>query len=150
MTVSLEKELYKIASSIPSHIDKAINDILSLDDGRISTSFWEIHLAVEKAIKLIILQNRYDHKNKHNLIELCNIANKIDGIQIDCSIFSKLPSHKEAIKKRYGEGITFSMQQAVRNYIYAIEVIDKLTAFLKRKFVFNNARFLLQLAPWEK
>lgn len=150
LMASIEKQLHKIPSSILSHIDKAVQDILSLDIGRISTSFWEIHLAIEKAIKLIILQNGYEHKNMHNLNKLCKIANNIDGIEIDCRMFAKFPSDIEAIKQRYGEGITFTMQQAVKNYSYAIEVIAKLTELLKRKFVFNNARFLLRFAPWER
>jgi HEPN domain-containing protein len=150
MSASLEIELHKISGSIPAHIDKAVRDILSLEGGRISTSYWEIHLAVEKAIKLVILQNGRDHKNKHNLNKLCKIANNIRGINLDCSIFSKLPSDNEAIQQRYGEGSCFTIQEAVKNYTYANEVISKLTELLKRKFIMKNARFLIAIPPWEK
>lgn len=151
MSATLEKEeLHKISGSIPAHIDKAVRDILSLNDGRISTSFWEIHLAVEKALKLIILQNGHEHGNKHDLNKLCIIANNISGIKLDCNLFGKFPSDHEAIKQRYGEGNSFTIQQAVNNYIYALGVLANLTDLLKRKFVLKNARFLIQIPPWEK
>lgn len=150
MSASLEKELHKFSGSIRAHIDKAVRDILSLEGGRISTSYWEIHLAVEKAIKLIILQNGRDHKNKHNLNKLCKIANNIKGISLDCDIFSKFPSDNEAIQQRYGEGSSFTIHEAVNNYIYANEVISKLTKLLKRNFFMKNARFLIAIPPWEK
>lgn len=150
MSASLDKELHKISGSIPAHIDKAVRDILSLEGGRISTSFWEIHLAIEKTIKLIILQNGRDHNNSHNLSKICKIANNIKGISIDCDILSKFPSGNEAIKQRYGEGKSFTVQEAVNNYIYANGAIAKLTELLKRKFIMNNARFLIAIPPWEK
>jgi len=150
MSASLEKNLHKISNTIQAHIDKAVRDILSLDVGKISTSYWEIHLAIEKAIKLIILQNGCDHQNKHNLDKLCKIANNIKGIKLDCSIFSKFPSDDEAIKQRYCEGSYFTIQEAVNNFISANEVISKLTGLLKREIFIDNARILFAIPPWEK
>jgi HEPN domain-containing protein len=150
MSACLEQELCKISNTIPAHLDKAVRDILSLEKGRISASYWEIHLAIEKAIKLIILQNGCDHKNKHNLETLRNIANNISGISLDRNIFSGFLSDKDAIEQRYGEGKSFTVQEAANNYSSANEVISKLTKLLKRKFVMNNARFLITIPPWEK
>lgn len=150
MSASLEKNLHKISSTIQAHIDKAIQDILSLDPGRISTSYWEIHLAIEKAVKLIILQNGRDHQNKHDLDKLCKIANNIKGIKLDCNLFSGLPKDDEAIKQRYGEGSFYTIQEAVINVVHASEVVSRLTKLLNREFVMNNARFLIALPPWEK
>jgi len=150
MSASLEKNLHKISNTIQAHLDKAVRDILSLDVGKISTSYWEIHLAIEKAIKLIILQNGRDHQNKHNLDKLCKIANNIKGITLNCNIFSKFPSNDEAIKQRYGEGSYFTIQEAVNNFISANEVIAKLAGLLKREFIMDNARLLISIPPWEK
>jgi len=121
-----------------------------LEAGKISTSYWEIHLAIEKTVKLIILKNGRDHQNKHSLDKLCKIANNIKGIKLDCRIFSSFPSDNEAIKQRYGEGSYFTIQEAVNNLISANAVISKLTNLLKRQFIMNNARFLIALPPWEK
>lgn len=150
MTASLEKNLHKISDTIQANLDKAVRDILSLEAGKISTSYWEIHLAIEKTLKLIILQNGRDHQNKHSLEKLCKIANNIKGITLDCSILSCFPSDNEAIKQRYGEGSYFTIQEAVKNLISANDVISKLTNLLKRQFIMNNARFLIALPPWEK
>ncbi len=150
MSASLERSLHKTSSTISAHLDKAVRDILSLDVGRISTSYWEIHLAIEKAIKLIILQNGRDHQKKHDLDKLCKIANNIHGISLEGTIFSAFPSDNEAIKQRYCEGSSFTIQEAVNNYISAGNVISKLTKLLKRQFIMDNARFLIAIPPWEK
>lgn len=150
MSASLEQALHKISNTIPSHLEKAVRDILSLNGGRISTSYWEIHLAIEKAIKLVILQNKRDHQNKHNLEKLCKIANNIKGVTLDCSVISKFPTDNEAIQQRYGEGSSYTIQEAIENYISACAVIASLTKVLKRKFTMNDARFLIAIPPWEK
>ncbi|MEA3358400.1 MAG: HEPN domain-containing protein [Thermodesulfobacteriota bacterium] len=150
MTASLETNLQKISSTIQAHIDKAIQDILSLEPGRISTSYWEIHLAIEKAVKLIILQNGRDHQNKHDLDKLCKIANNIKGIKLDCNIFSGFPKDDEAIKQRYGEGSFYTIQEAVINITHASEVVPVITKLLDREFIMDNARVLIALPPWEK
>jgi HEPN domain-containing protein len=150
MTASLEPAQHKISNTIPAHLDKAVRDILSLDKGRISTSYWEIHLAIEKALKLIILQNKHDHQNEHNLNKLCRIANNIKEVAIDCDKLSKFPSDKEAIQQRYGEGSSFKIQESVENYISACAVIASLTNALKRKIIMTDARFLISPPPWEK
>lgn len=150
MSASFEKGLHKISNTIQAHMDKAAHDILSLEAGKISTSYWEIHLAIEKTIKLIILQNGRSHQNKHNLGTLCKIANSINGIKFDCSIFSNFPSDDEAIKQRYGEGNNFTIHEAVNNFISAYEVISKLTNLLKKQFTMDNARLLIAIPPWDK
>lgn len=150
MSASLEQSLHKISNTIQSHLEKAVRDILSLNGGRISTSYWEIHLAIEKAVKLVILQNKRDHQNKHNLEKLCKIANNIKGVTLDCSVISKFPTDNEAIQQRYGEGSSYTIQEAIENYISACAVIASLTKVLKRKFTMNDARFLIAIPPWEK
>jgi HEPN domain-containing protein len=150
MSASLEYAHHKISNTIPAHLDKAARDILSLESGRISTSYWEIHLAIEKALKLIILQNKRDHQKKHDLHKLCRIANNIKGVALDCAELLMFPSDNEAIKQRYGEGSSFTVQEAVENYISACAVIARLTKALKRRFVLKNARFLIAIPPWEK
>ena len=150
MIAPLEQALHKISVTIPSHLDKAVRDILSLEGGRISTSYWEIHLAIEKALKLIILQNNRNHQNKHNLRKLCRIATNIKKVVLDCSVISKFLSVNEAIQQRYGEGSSYTIQEAIDNYISACAVIASLTKVLKREFILKDAKFLIAIPPWEK
>jgi HEPN domain-containing protein len=149
MTASLNHKLREYSMSIPSHIDKAIDDILSLSKNGINSSFWEIHLALEKTLKLVILQNGEKNEYKHDLRALCEIINNIKDLSIDCNLFQQFPSDKEAIKQRYCEGRNFTIQDAIKNYLGAIEAISKVTQILKRKIVFDNVKFLLKFPPWE-
>ncbi|WP_286819305.1 hypothetical protein, partial [Desulfobacter sp. UBA2225] len=56
----------------------------------------------------------------------------------------------EAIQQRYGEGSSFTIQEAVENYIAACSVIADLTKVLKRKIILKDTRVLIAVPPWEK
>jgi hypothetical protein len=137
-----EKHLRNLCSGIPAHIEKAVGDILSLDEGRISNSFWEIHLAVEKALKLLIGQHNH-FPPIHDLHKLCNAANQINDVSIDKDLIDMLPSHHNAIRFRYGEGGTVTARQAVLNYKNGLIITKILTAALRRQFVMENVEFLI-------
>jgi HEPN domain-containing protein len=106
-------------------------------------------LALEKTLKLVILQNGEKNEYKHDLRALCEIINNIKDLSIDCNLFQQFPSDKEAIKQRYCEGRNFTIQDAIKNYLGAIEAISKVTQILKRKIVFDNVKNLLKFPPWE-
>jgi len=143
-------EIHKIAASILTHLDKAVLDILSLESSRISNSYWETHLALEKSIKLVVLQDGGSNKKTHNLEELCKIANTIKGINLDYNSFLVFLSDKVAIQQRYGEGKSFTIQEAVKNYFNAAKVISTITKQLKRPFDLKNIRLLIKQPNWAK
>jgi hypothetical protein len=47
------KDLQLFISSIPLHIDRCVEDILKKDDASLGLAVWEMHLAVEKSLKLL-------------------------------------------------------------------------------------------------
>lgn len=142
------KEAEGLASSIPSHIEKSANDILSLSGAGISSSVWELHLAMEKSLKLLIRQKGDNPPNIHDLIELCNKANHLDGVSIDIVALRNLPSHHDAIRHRYGEADELTVDRAVLNYNSSLTIVREITAALSREFVMENAAFLIQVPPW--
>lgn len=149
MTAIKEGEGLRIsAGSIPSHIEKSANDILSLSRGGISSSVWELHLAMEKSLKLLIRQKGCDPPNIHDLVELCNKANQMDGVSIDMGALRNLPSHHDAIRHRYGEADALTVDQAVLNYKSSLTIVREITAVLSRKIVMKNAKLLIQKPPW--
>lgn len=142
-------ETINLAASIPVHLDKAALDILSLESNRISNSYWETHLALEKSLKLVILQNGLKNKKTHNLKELCEIANSIEGKNIDPDNISLFLSDKESIQQRYW-GKVFTIKEAITNYYNAAKVVSTITRQLKRPFDLKNIRLLIKQPNWGK
>jgi hypothetical protein len=138
------KDLQPLISSIPLHIEKSVEDILIGDDASIGLAVWEMHLAVEKSLKLLIRQHSGTPSNTHDLIRLSELAMQVSGVTIDSTALVKLPSHREAIKARYGEGDTMPLQKVIRNYQTVLTITAHVTNALKRQFVFNNAKFQLR------
>lgn len=131
----LEKQDKKDCFTILQYLQTAARYIM---DRKISQSYWEVHIAIEKAVKLIIKQNGRDHSSTHNLEKLRKIATNIKGINLEEDIFSTFPCDSEAIAQRYGEGKTYSIQEAVNNYTSACSVIFTLTDKLKKNEKFHS------------
>ena len=151
MTATLkENDLRKLSSGIPPHIEKSVRDILSLDAGRISNSIWEIHLAIEKSLKLLIRQRGHVPPNVHDLEKLCKIASDINDVFIDSDLINNLPSHQESIRHRYGEVGLVTVGQAVSHYKSALNILNNFTHALSRQFIMKNAEVLIQVPPWAR
>ena len=134
---------------IQAHIETAVRNILSQEDNLILNAFWEIHLAVEKSIKLLIQQYGGAVKKTHDLKVLCSMGDKIDGLTIPTEAIERLPTLNETVPMRYGEGEVKEVAEAISNYRMALPVIRTLTAqFKKKSITLNNAKFLIQKLPF--
>ncbi len=142
--------LQMLGGGIPAHLKKAAQDILTGKPEQISVSFWEIHLAIEKAIKVFLKQKDQNPPNIHDLPKLRGMADLIvDSTGLN-SCFDQCPSDKEAIKYRYGESDNISTEKAIQFYFNSLRIIVFYTKELRRKYVMNNARFLIKSPPWQE
>lgn len=144
----LDEEAKNMAHGIWSHFEKAILDILSFQDQIASIGCWELHLAIEKTLKVYLKQAEGKKYYGHDLSKL---AERVRGrnLGIDLSIIESLPSDKDAIQLRYSELIS-GVYDVVGYYKNALDLCATVTSKLKRKYKFNNAAFLLKMASWAK
>lgn len=142
--------LQMLGGGISAHLKKAVQDILSGKPEQISVAFWEIHLAIEKAIKVFLRQKGQNPPNIHDLSRLREMANIVVGSTELDNLFDICPSDKEAIKYRYGESSDISTEKAIQFYFNSLRIIVFYTKELHRKYVMNNARFLIKSPPWQK
>lgn len=143
----LRDEIESMANTIWAHIEKAISDILLQKNGNASVACWELHLAVEKALKVYISQ--FSEKGwGHDLIDLCKQANKL-GLALDEALLKTLPSDKDAINMRYGK-IQVDPRKAVEHYLTALKLVCTITEQLKREFSIYNASFLIKKSGWAR
>lgn len=142
------KETADMASGIWGHIEKAITDILSLQESQASIGCWELHLAIEKTLKVYLKQICGSWKYGHDLKKLGNDINKYDK-SLDFSLLQLIPSDKDAIKMRYSELIK-NISEVVDYYNDSLRLIEDVTSKYKRRHSMNNSSFLLNVAPWAK
>ena len=140
--------LSNMASSIWTHIEKAISDIISGVSANVSLSCWELHLAVEKSLKVYIGQFGEEKGWGHDLIALAGHAKKL-GLEIDETLLGNLHGEKNVIKIRYGE-IHVAQKEAIESYYSALKLVCAIASQLKREISIFNASILIKKAPWAR
>lgn len=143
---NLNKEASNMIQGIWPHIEKCISDICTLEKSKASVGCWELHLAIEKALKVFLHQHCNQKVKGHDLLVLGEIINK-NHDSIDLSILKLLPHSDDAIKLRYGEKV-LDINEIIDHYNNALKFLEYLTYQYKRKYSIYNAAFLIKAAPW--
>lgn len=144
----LDPETTNMAQGIWSHFEKAIVDILSFQNQQASIGCWELHLAIEKTLKVYLKQANGKKYYGHNLNILGDEARTYIP-EIDLSMIKSLPSDKDAIQLRYSELIK-NVDEVVGYYKKALALVSFITSKLSRKYQLDNASFLIRKATWAK
>ena len=135
----------QMAAGIWGHVEKGVTDILTLKRAIAAVGCWDLHLAVEKAFKVLSHQNGTKITG-HDLTELAKNVVPF-GVVVTPTVLQKLPHWKTSIEYRYGEK-EVGIDEALEIYEAALQLLDEITAKLKRDLVINNAGFLLKKPKW--
>lgn len=147
ITVSnLDLETERMMAGIWTHFEKAINDIISFRNERISMGCWELHMAMEKSFKVLIKQKTGKKVFGHDLFSLYK-KSKMFCKDLDSETLQSLPSDKDAIQLRYAEQF-IHIDKAIEYYKTALNIVCTLTDSLDRKYKLNNAALKIKCAPW--
>ncbi|MFC1692769.1 HEPN domain-containing protein [Candidatus Latescibacterota bacterium] len=144
------KQCRELSQGIEVHMQKAVADILSNKNERFLISYWEIQLAIEKSIKVLIVQANEEMRYTHDLMELWKDLNKIKPGLIQQERIQKFPRAKKVKNYRYGKGPNIRKIDVHRNYLEALKLLDTLTEKFERKFTFSNTVFVLKRFPWQQ
>lgn len=149
MTASIEDSaVQRSRSSVRFHLEKAAEDCVSNKPERLSMAMWEIHLAVEKTIKLLLAANKIDFPPTHELKELRKLSYQaFDSSGLDQQ-FTVCPKAKAAISYRYCESDPPSAADVEAYYRAALAIIDEFSYALPHEIRARNARFELKMPPW--
>lgn len=148
MVINLSRPFLDMVNGIWSHFEKGILDILTLKSERASIACWEIHLAIEKSLKVLIYSKSGERRGGHNFKDLIEFLGKYEK-GIDSSKLSILPSDKDAIKLRYAEIIKGPID-AFHYYLVALEFVGDVVSRLDHKVSIKNASITLKMAPWAR
>jgi hypothetical protein len=129
-------------------LEKAVNEISRNSlISQSTTPYWEMQMALERMLKLIITQQGDTPSRIHNLDSLYQHAIQ-KGMKPTRSPYSSLPVLKNAVSYRYGEGISPSHSQVVSDLDTVLDVLYSLSSELKsRKGTIHSGSILLE-APW--
>lgn len=141
----LPDEARQMAAGLWGHVEKGVSDILTLQAAIAAVGCWELHLAVEKALKVLAHQNG----QKITGHDLNALAAKVKpfGCKVTQVALRRLPHWKTSIEYRYGEK-EVAISEAVEIYEAALQLIDEITSKLRREFVINNGGLLLKKPKW--
>lgn len=147
-TADLDASVRRLAAGILSHLEKACDDICSLEPPRLSLALWELHLAVEKSFKVFLYQRTGSASKIHPVGELCRAAEAAGLPPVDPSIVSGLTDAKDANRHRYGEIEPPSVKHAYDVYRRSVTVGLHCARALQRQYTLRDARILVRKPPW--
>ncbi len=145
---NLSKPALNMANGIWSHFEKGILDILTLKNERSAIACWEIHLAIEKSLKVLIYSKSRKNIKGHKLDDLIKFLKKYEN-GIDSSKLSNLPSAEDAIKLRYAEIIKEPID-AFHYYLIALDFVGDVVSRLEHNLSIKNVSFTLKKASWAR
>ncbi len=151
MVSNLIQPALAMAKGIWSHFEKGILDILTLQSERASIACLEIHLAIEKSLKVLIYSKTGELKKEQKNHDLKGLIKFLENYEngIDSSKLSNLPSNKDAIKLRYAEIIKEPID-AFRYYLIALEFVRDVVSRLEHELRIKNASVTIKMAPWAR
>lgn len=119
-TAILEDEDYKqLTMDVPVHMSTGARHAL---EGRVGghLAIWEWQMAIEKALKTYLRQQDEVPPYEHDLVVLSDLAEHKGLRPVDRKLLSMLPSAKEAIAYRYGQGKPLSDGRLAELYRIAL------------------------------
>jgi HEPN domain-containing protein len=128
---------------VRKHLENAILNICSSVGGSFNIAIWDLHLALEKLLKLIIEQEKGDYPKHHNLNKLLTYSTIKNNEKIEC-LLSQFPNHKEVIDMRYGKPEVTDIEQVRAYYTTTVQLILELSKYVKTKLSVHNAVFYLK------
>lgn len=126
-------------------LDRAVDAIVEANPSGLCMAMWDLHFAVEVALKAFIAQRGLPVQHTHELPSLYADALKAGLARMPARLIRALPRAADSIDYRYGQGPPPSLSEAYCRYRVALLVTRHCTRHLSRRLVFGkNPAFLLQ------
>jgi hypothetical protein len=147
-----DPQIKDLAQTIPTHLNNAVDGLLAAQrDNAVTLPYWEMHLAAEKLLKLILRQQGAQPPKHHELDVLCKKAAIISGRAPRLDLLAKIAWYKNSIQMRYGEGTPKTVANGVCDFNNLIEFLVDAAASLRTSLVVPGKDLVLELQlPWAK
>ncbi len=141
-----QPELLSFLRAIVPHLTQAASMIGEGRAQALLTSYWELQMAAESAVKALELRTSGDYSKTHDLQRLAR-----DVLQKDPSFpantLMTFPDQHRVVDMRYGMGVTPSWDECFNDYCAILEFIRSCLQRLPRIGI-GNASLLLKKPDW--
>jgi HEPN domain-containing protein len=125
-------ETTKISESIQNHISTAVHKIAISSAQEFNLAVWELHLAIEKSLKVILMQIKGCYPRSHDLIKLFNLTELTNQEDI-YNLICLFPRHDKVMNLRYGGSGLITVHEIENIYSISLKVIYKISGLLKKE-----------------
>jgi HEPN domain-containing protein len=144
MSVSIIPEQIKsFGYGAVANFQTASNIISDNKTNEFDTAIWEIHIAVEKMLKLALFQKDNEIPYIHDLRKLNNKLTQ-NSIVKQNSFFNLFPDDHTAINARYGQIHLSNLETVNQYFVLGLEYCSNIAESLDRILIMRNGRFLLK------
>lgn len=138
-------EFNGFARAIQPCLERAVTGIVEGSASALCTAMWDLHLAIELALKAFISQRGVAVDKTHRLRALYATARTLGLPKLPASVINALPHADDSIQYRYGQSPPPSVSEAHCCYRVALLVTRHCTKSLGRQVLLgNNPAFLLR------
>jgi hypothetical protein len=132
-----------------SALRKAADLIATRGPGDVSSAEWEVHFALESAIKAAISQTGVEPPVEHQLSKLLKFA-RASGTPLELSRpLGFLPGWRGAVDLRHGATLNGGYREAMRIYRTALPLVAEIATKLRYSLTLSEgARITLKRPPW--
>ena len=136
-------ELKAMAVSIPSHINNAVFHVVSASCLEFNFALWEFHLALEKSLKILVMQNIGSFPQSHDLVKLFSLTEFSSNTTLN-NLISSFPNHKRVINLRYSESDFQDIHEIREIYLNALKILYDVSNLIKKKFTMHEATIYIK------
>jgi hypothetical protein len=128
-------------------VRKVAHHLVTNDPIEAGSAVWEMHYALEAALKAIVAKHGTAPSQHHILKDLLVEARAFAPLSdVGTNPFAFLPSSRLAIEHRYGE--KFSVANAMAIYERFLKLMSAITAPIRGNLDLSRSRLLIAAAPW--
>ena len=137
---------YSLAGTIEPLLYAAALKIVSSNYADSQLAFGDIQLAVEKAMKLTLIERGLHPPKTHDLERLSQLL-ATQGLEINRDALNLLPSDEQILELRYGTRCK-NLGDVIMAYETMLDIVSPCTASLERSLVYDNPSFLMRIPLW--
>lgn len=139
--------MYGLLNGIAGEFESAAQKAVRNEAAGRPAALWNIHLAIERALKAFSQHKTRQFRETHNLFVLFDDV-AAHGITADRNALKKLRRESDVIDNRYGLGDEPSIQEVFAAYRIGLKFVSGVVQSFKRKISIGGASFLLGKPPW--
>jgi hypothetical protein len=139
--------MYGLLNGVPAEFESAARTAVRSDAAGLPGALWNIHLAVERALKAFNQHKTGTFREIHDLFYLFDDVAGY-GIAADRNLLKKLRRDSDVIANRYGLGVAPTLREVFAAYKAGLIFVSSVVQSFERKVNMGGASFLLGKPPW--